>query len=380
MTSGKSKSNSRELPENFEKIRQFLFKNPFLFLWNVGLLLGGFIFVLYFYEIHYLPNIDGSEWLYLLPIIAVTGVAVLVFMGVMFLLPCFFRWYVNVLFGNANKEEAREEKESEIKKEIVIYHLTVTMPVLIWMLLAFFFYSSINSSLSAIVLWLVSVLIPLVLYVFRSGVLSLYGRRNIISLIISWVLSSLIFLYMMLKIIESSAPIFLPGLSKFPEWLGYFVYVILVIMISICVVFLNIFITQVNENLVRINGIFEIFGFLLLFFLVLIFVAVLYRDPTVPKLVMSIYKVGGFSPDRIILDEKGCKIFEKILCESGKNENKCQMGCEIKELHVLKNITILSRLGSEMLLQYDNHRFLVPKSSVISWSDISPSKTGKSKE
>ena len=79
-------------PLNFlEKIQQYIFKNLLSVLWTASLLVGGFIFWLYFFQIQYFPDLDFDESILFLVVAAITGIFFLLFFAFLFMSPYFFR-------------------------------------------------------------------------------------------------------------------------------------------------------------------------------------------------------------------------------------------------------------------------------------------------
>jgi hypothetical protein len=101
---------------------------------------------------------------------------------------------------------------------------------------------------------------------------------------------------------------------------------------------------------------------------------VVLHDPVIPNLVMGKFKLGNYTVKQLLVDEKGCQIIENVESVSEFNKDKNYF-VKAKNLCYLKDVTILSRLGSDIMLKIETvkgkkkiiRKFKIPKENVLSW-------------
>lgn len=103
-------------------------------------------------------------------------------------------------------------------------------------------------------------------------------------------------------------------------------------------------------------------------------------DPNIPKMVMKKFQLGGFTADRLLFDEGGCKILRSMALNPKPKFVKDENDKDLKECY-LENIKVLSRLGRVFLLEQELEcdkdqtiKFNIPKEHVLSWSKIGTKK------
>jgi hypothetical protein len=74
-------------PSIFQRLLDYVLKNPFLTLWNVALLVGGMIALFYFAQLGYLPDFDPKSAASTLIAIATLGCVLVAFLTLVFIVP-----------------------------------------------------------------------------------------------------------------------------------------------------------------------------------------------------------------------------------------------------------------------------------------------------
>ena len=338
----------RNLQSIQEKICNYILSNLLSVLSATSLLVGGFIFWLYFFNIQYFPNLSFNESVLFLLVAAITGIITLLFLAFLFMTPYFPRWKImrekqkktfypteSKIFaltvtgsdGLSNKYKAEitsNKKENDSYNERVWYFASV---FIIPSLLTFPY---------------LFIIIP-VLVILQFCFYWKQEPRNM-EIFGAWIASAmmtLLILFFMFKMVEK-----LEG-----------VFIFLFLMCG------NIWLAD-NQEAERPKKIWYLF-----IPIAIVLVTYLLIVPSFPKFVMSTYKFGNFETQQLLVDEEGCKILKHLELIPDNDQNK--ITCH------LKNAEILSRLGYSFYIKTTGNLplfcgqpllFTIPGKHVLSWS------------
>jgi len=316
-----------------EKIQDYLLKNPWLVIWNGSLLVGGLIFWIYFFQIQYFPDLTGNESILLLPLAAMTGMLFIVLLSFIIMSPSLFRWII-VSPENLRKDLNTNDKKDDY--ELFWYFFSIGL---------FYAAAFLIAGENIILLLVISLLLQVLIYCLGLGKCSVF---------VGWFFSCFFSLF----------PLHLLSSLNYQNENVFWLYFLVLIM--------N-YIFSLGQERYKKN-----WWFLSIpVFSIMVLIGIM-KDPLIPKMVFSSFQLGNFPVARLLLDEKGCEIIEKmdLACESSsKNKKVC---IEVKKHNIsakgcyLENIHVLSRMGKDFLLKVEsskdnNMKIKIPKVNVLSW-------------
>jgi hypothetical protein len=406
--SGNNKNNSNEF-DALKGARDYILENPWLVLWNLSLLMGGVIIWIYFFQIRYFPDLKWDEVALLLPLAAITGVFFLLLMTTMFMAP--YLLLATFLKAHDLDTQRKETKSSSENGELDPQKKetkTFSTLGLIWYFfslflleMAFFLFLSkdekfIFDESNYLLIWIfknekwlsfglfllvVSVTLIYLVFVKKAwGFLKIFIKQFFSSIcqknqnlgegkdtegtfefIVPWIFSFLLSIVPLLLLIAIT--------PQYSEELDHAGEIILLTKFFFSVLLVNgvyVYFREKDEKkwwvpFIPIGGL--IFSLL-----------VVLHDPVIPNLVMGKFKLGNYTVKQLLVDEKGCQIIENVESVSEFNKDKNYF-VKAKNLCYLKDVTILSRLGSDIMLKIETvkgkkkikRKFKIPKENVLSW-------------
>lgn len=321
-----------------EKLLDYFCNNVASMFWSAFIISGGMVFIFYFAHIGYMPEFDLKSAIAIVSAAAITSIFTILLFVFVFIMPAIF--WTEGLTKNAKVRNWLEDDNGErsIFKASVSFALSIVSVYVFFALVVYDWRASVFYAVFASIL---------VGALFRK-VFSCQGRELVeetvkflaLSLIVSGV--AILPLYSFLSLFESTEITSKGG----PIFVG--------IPSAIFIVFSNIMVIAKPKKWKGLPYYFGV-GFLC-FFIVFSSFEKFYR---IPERTMEVYKFGAIETKIIIFDEVGCKIVSKVIgVDSYENKSVCD----------LQGARILSRLGKNMYIQFENEKFSVANKHVMSWS------------
>ncbi len=389
--------------------RDYILENPWLVLWNMSLLVGGVIIWIYFFQIRYFPDLKWDEVALLLPLAAITGVFFLLLMTTMFMVPYYLllAMFLKVYDLDTKRKETKSSSENgeldpqkkETKKlstlGLIWYFFSLFLSEMAFFLflskdekfdesnylLNWIFENKEWLSFGLFLFVLLVTLIPSPDFVkkawkflkkFIKQFFSSSCQKNqnfgegkdtegTFEFIVPWIFSLLLSIVPLLLLIAIT--------PQYSEELDHAGEIILLTKFFFSVLLVNgvyVYFREKDEKkwwvpFIPVGG--------LIFSLLLVL-----HDPVIPNLVMGKFKLGNFPVKQLLVDDKGCQIIESVESVSEFNKDNNYF-VKAKNLCYLKDVTILSRLGSDIMLKIETgkrpkkitRKFKIPKENVLSW-------------
>ena len=370
-----------DTPLNFlERIQQYIFKNLLSVLWTASLLVGGFIFWLYFSRIQYFPDLDFDESVLYLVVAAITGIFSL-FIAILLMTPFFSRWWMLL---EQQKISPPSEKEKASDNERIWYFFSLFL-----VFYAYIFYLDLEYKYK--ITWLSCIVPLLIAFVIILGHIQVYSPYDWIKLLPPWIKKKVF-----PKYVEKNDKQEPKEINMFGPWI-----VSLLFLAFIKILFLDPLIEKMaptdHSDQVILSIVF--LSTLVLVYLVaghflerlkrpwwyvaplalICLSLIILPFSSIPKFVMGKYKFGNFETHRLLVNKEGCAILEnlELIPRPAKDQKTCY----------LKNIKILSRLGRSFYIETTRQckppwlcvplRFTIPSEHVLSWSISVPDKRNK---
>jgi hypothetical protein len=368
----------------FEKVQQYIFKNILSILWTASLLVGGFIFWLYFFQIQYFPDLDFDESVLFLVVAAITGIFFLLFFSFLFMSPYFFR---GLMLWAQQKPSPPSEKEKTSDIELTWYFGSILL-----LYLAFFLYFYLGEYH-----WLLYIGIPcsIVLVI-------ILGHFRVYSSLYEWIEQILQRIKEILQGIkkkplskkDEQEP---KNINMFGAWFSSCLIFIMPILVLVPIVdkIESTEIEKIEIYAMLLGGIMAgnfmfayfqertkkpLWRWIIPFFIVFFVFLIVGKPVTsqIPKAVIKTYKFGNFNPQRLLLNESGCNILKSLGFKADPSDDQ--------KICSLENIKILSRLGRSFYIETTCKppwlcvpplRFTIPSKHVLSWSVPVPDKRNK---
>ncbi len=353
-----------------EKTSTYILSNLLSVLSVTSLLVDSIIFLLYFFDIQYFPNLNFNDSVLFLFVAAITGIYTLLSLAILLTVAYLPRWVVmrntqqktfdpieSQIFtlvitesnGISNKyktEITSNKKENDPYKEISWYFASLFFISLD--VLAYRYLQSIST--------LVPILVFLAIIIWQFH---FYCQRKPkkTSLFGAWIISffiTLVILIFMLNMVEK---------------LEEMTFVLVSIMLG------NILLSGYQEV--------ERTTIKTLYLMIIPIIVALLVLPRIdiggrpfPKFVMNKYKFGNFKPQQLLINAEGCNILKnlELIPDNSKNKTTCS----------LNNIKILSRLGRSFYLEStflckspwlcNPLNFTISSNHILSWSVTTPPK------
>lgn len=102
---------------NNERIIDYVSKNPFISLWSIAAIVGGIFGYLHYANLGYLPEIDIKSAGTVLLSLALTGIALTICLGIIFLIPTLFLYSPNETSSNSRKDNDLPDGPLVLKKK-----------------------------------------------------------------------------------------------------------------------------------------------------------------------------------------------------------------------------------------------------------------------
>ena len=119
----------RDMQSIQEKTSTYIFSNLLSVLSATSLLVGSIIFLLYFFDIQYFPDLNFNDSILFLFVAAITGIYILLYLAILFMSQYFFRWYLPLEQQNhidlINDEENLSDKENFSDNERIWYFFSM---------------------------------------------------------------------------------------------------------------------------------------------------------------------------------------------------------------------------------------------------------------
>lgn len=340
-------------------IREQFKEHPLTTIWSLILFTGGIIFIAYYFNIRYMPELDLSASASLLATVSLTGLFVIFIFAV-------YAVCSGAVWGEAIKEN-RDLKSLLLEGHLVstkrILLLIVIPAVLFTVIFNLLFWGSEHQSFNVLALFAGFILSFLLLLNHRRYIKNKGRHARSLALIyvlftfISW----MFLLIQLFLIIIIAKPRLTPLLPAFPYLLG----------LQIVVVFLN------SMALVVPRTFKSSFVWYLMTGVIIIFVTLLGLNSLmlVPTGVIRQFGFGDITNASIVVNKEGREMLlgREILSGCAKDEKlSCLEGSEGSNMFMAKNVDILSRLGNNFYLRCKNKdgkavEFTLPSSMIISW-------------
>lgn len=356
-----------DIKQNIEK---YISEKPIETSYFIFLLFGGLVFLIYYLDIQYLPELDLFSSVQLLSFVAITALLLLFFTIMMIIFPgVFWQYHIKKSFDQLNSWTNNQlNKNIWFIAPIVFIHISIFccsylsvknyFHFTVWVLLLIF----LN------LLW-----ITLFWYRAKKIIRDSYPTREVAKEYIYFVfLSFMSSGFSGLSILMLNL-MFLQGNQQN-----------ITMIITMCIITLLIIISNLMV-IAKPNHIKSIYWFSILGLTTFLCI-ILLTDQTArfPKSIMKTYKLGNIQPLSIIMNKEGC-IDTNMTLEHHQIKNK--EGKNIKfdienDRCIISNITILWRIGKESYLELNNikvkvgketreyFRFPVSSSSIKRWNII----------
>lgn len=328
--------------------------------WSFATFFGGLLFVLYYYHIEYMPELDMGNLPVLLFAAALAGIFIIFAFSIIFVLPSIvWRLWVDGTGEQRYKRLDFSARQKEDWKNLFYFFVSPFLPVM-GALIIYVYMRKVQNWSS----WPPYVELALILI---SGGLLVYGtgKNKLTSLdrlcyMTGWCISWLFFILPLYIIIAMIPQNMQAGIVNLLIVVGI---ILDCILINMAAVKLSSETPKDNSEIVRrVLGIFAL-GAVMPVVLFSIFGA----WSSIPCMVMRAYAFGDKQNVAIVINDEGKKIIEQIGADTKYSESL--KGNRVAEL------TLLSRLGQEYLFckgqcqapyQKDDLRFTLPKSTVLS--------------
>lgn len=330
--------------EDKKKIIEYVYTNLATTLWSIFLLVGGAVFVIYYFSIHYMPDLDLKSSVTIVATSSITALFLTISLMLLFIAP-------GVIWGQTIDSNSKLKDlwhDGDKKKLSVLWWFGGSI---------FFVYLLLISFLTFPSFWLLSSILIIIYFL----IIFIFAW---IKFKLSWDIFLKEFFYFILISFVNSFLFFLPLYLIYQfvsvKELSNFQSICLVVIFGISLVFLNAF-TFLKKDFFWYLGV--------AFITFLLIVGVFQEFNFIPSRVMEIYKFGNIKASSLVLDKKGCQILETLGYKHQIKNDMC----------IVKNVTILSRLGKEYYLEIskDNNKknvmkFPIPSSTVLSWVSEKP--------
>lgn len=346
-------NNNSTTNDNYKSaLRAYLSSNLLLPVWILFLFFGGAIFLIYYAQNNFLPDLDANAIVTLLAVASVTGGIFLLSISAGLIIPGLF-WSLCVVRVERFAKLWRG-RGVRAKKRIAITFLTMSIPFgllasadSLWGLkLSWFILGLFGSCIIA------SILIRLLIRQRRWGkrrtklrwwdylILGVLGT-------IAWLFCALPFGFV-LKLASNQG-------QRLNDW-NWIVTVLFTLVFVVIINTLIPILSKGNRSAVWITGITLATS--------LIVLISLNASTTLSAAVMRQYSLGGISNVTMVLNQQGCETLEMLGLKTAcaQNDGACRVD----------QIQIISRLGSSYYLSLNQNgrtiEFTLPNSAIISWT------------
>jgi hypothetical protein len=333
-----------------KKLLKYFYSNVATIFWSCFLLIGGGIFVAYYWQIEYMPDFDLKSAATITAAAGVTALIITIMMLFMMVAP-------GVYWGNSWGKESKLKylwTDNDGTNKFV--------GVLIWFGLPLLAVGVVAVAL--VTYWWLLIMpgiVFIIYYLYLMGISNHFNNDEISVKKEFWSLVSTA----IVDFVFIFPPIFFVSLlasqsnasHQMPVWLSAGVSVVIIA----CV---NVIATWVPKNFKPFSW-YLILGFIAFF----IILSVFEKGYVLPQKIMERYKFGNIKTNEIVLKKDACDVInalgigDKAIAKDKKNDSG---------LCVAQNLKILSRLGKEAYLQYGPDtqyvRFTIEAADIKSWS------------
>ncbi len=370
----------RDLQSFQEKTLNYIVSNLLPVLSVTSLLVGGFIFWLYYFNIRYFPDLNFNESVLFLLVAAITGVVIIVVLAILIIFPYILHSLVlkqqNHTGLSSDEDLTPHQQPLPIDPENFNYFENfwyfLSMFIVCYVIfLELFLKPYVELELEckwmyfAYLSFLAVLLVNLFIYDRVCKLLKKLREkasknskpmRGVRAWIVSIIILMLVFIAVINPIVFNENSLLVANKNSLP--LSYLAIFVLICLANIMFAYY----VDEQKNIV-LAVIFIIVIVLLLFFL---------GDVNISKVVMRMYKFGNFEASQLLVDKEGCMIVKNLKIPSPiENDNTCS----------IQNIKVLSSLGDSFYIESvckpplpcrQPLRFTIPSKNVLSWSIIPP--------
>ena len=320
---------------------------PLKYITSISTLFGGILFLLYFGEIHYFPDLNLANSMHLIFAIVLFGFLVIMTLSVLLIFPA---W----LWSQFRDDQLKKEKEKTEKHEYIEKNYNFSF--LIWFIVVQF------SLFLAIVL------------IGKVNLTDIYQYIGLIAIVV--VLSVVLYItekYLKIKkytfngnILFGVATVALLSLFGFLTWIpllliynngeidlvyGIFMGLVIILLVNTLVIFSKDTQTKIISVVV--------------FIIILMIISKSYF--MIPNAFMKAFHFGNYKISKLYLKKSSCDILKKYDLNTSYilNDTNSTFGCIVNDQKVLLN------LGNTIVLQEHNQTIVLPAADVVgkSWTN-----------
>ena len=323
-------------------LKKIFLKSPFVFIWNIALIVGGGILLIYFASIKYIPILDIENVLYLLVASAVVGMFLFVYFLFLSTFPAFL--LESLIVDQLGYVDDQNDNHKQQRKDLYLRLLLIS-PVLASVFFIFIMtilyeknYLS-NSSLQVISFWTSLILVVLIStfsikkYLHRFEEIQTEKIPPLSIVMISGLI------YLML-IIVSVMTLYILDVGA--DWAELLVFLFILAIMNM----INIFIRSYRTK------------FIISAFLFVLMLIGLERFTFFPAKTTEILKIGHIPNATLVLDSEGCQVMEM--------QNIKILWNDKNSFCTRKVSMIWSRIGAEYYVQIGTDAISIPSESVKS--------------
>ena len=330
-----------------KKINIFFSSNPLQIIWLTTLSFGFIVLVFFFTKIEFLPTFDLQSIFTIFVTVTIFSIFCISILALMNILPS-LAWY-EIFIRNSEELYFFIDKNENLKFFPIFFYFGLPIILTVSSVTILIFKDLISQ-------WYLA--IPLTIYIFSLLIFVLlikfYSYKNptlrvkneLFKILIANIVSCfciILPIYFLLLLTAQS--------KENDSLLGLFIFSIF----TISLIFINILNISISKKVSDFNRIIFslLLGFILLFYTLLAF----QKADIITNKTLEIYKIGNFEVEKIVLNKEGCEIFKAYSIQTVTLNDKC----------TANNGTIISRIGLESYLEFDNKRFPMASNNILSW-------------
>lgn len=374
----KSESQKKDKPGKIEHVDiaqgKFFITNPSLLslLWSAILVFGGIIFILYFVDVGYFPELDFASATYLLATVAFTGMFVLAWLCAAIVLPGYI-WY-GLLQEQSAQKETSNDSDKKVPKEVLTQYILPAgaLAGLSWV---YFFWEHLVKA-AWYQYWISGFFLTIGLVfaylVKKSGDArrkegSPNGYLWVLKLMALVVFFAAWFVFVIL-IVQARSEFLDVVMNSFSALL-------LLLMTNLLIANPPKGLIGTNNSCLK-HGICRSFAIAAIC-LVFLF-AIGHIWPVIPNAIMRNYKLGGAVDVCLIVSSNGKAVFAATT--DGSTSIVVESDNGSRDLWRVNNVKLLSRIGQDWLFVSDDNkiRFTIPKKDIVSLIFMQGEKGGSS--
>ncbi|MHA2940315.1 hypothetical protein ACXJY6_18730 [Vibrio sp. RC27] len=333
-----------------EKLKDYIFGNLASVFWTAFLVIGGGVFIFFYASIGYMPDFDFKSSVTILSAVSITTIVTIIALATILIMPGVM-W--TKLWADNSKIRSNWE-DGESKQSFIKTLLWLGAPIL-------FFFGLLLIITSDKWQWWYAipyVLSGLVISYFIIRKLSELKNKTIFfELVKMWFTSlicSLLAIYPLLLILKLlSTEVVVKDATYYI--LGFTVIFIIALINVIATVppkntnKLGYYLGLGTSSLIIIFAVFGAFG-------------------KIPTQVMKAYKLGSIDTESVIFKSEACGTLELLDVSIIRKKFQLPEQPKLSKQCLVKNVKILSRLGSDMYLEIGDLKIAIKSSEILSWS------------